>query len=483
MPPTGYPHQPQHQQQPMHEQHAATAAATAAPVGPATSLRRGSTHSSNVRHVQFQATADQRRNIEDTTGIPLVISSKIRSPNRHPRMKIQPYQESDSSNQQTSSYSSSDSSPQEKQQSTLGEAPKSPPSIQQTTSQGNMSVGSPLTFMSMNFSVNTSDSLARYLEGMEDDIVGDVGQEVELVAHAPTLMPSADEHHDESQETILPQPRLPSRRSNIGMSRSTAESMSSSHYLSTPPRPKSKSSRRRRKRSGNHIPSNSGKVQVDWYTPAQASASANPCATTSVCGGMLPMPSPLVARSNRSSQDLSVASPTLMPYPPMSPGSLDLEKMSLCGTENISQGGGSIGGASLLNVFGENDSLIGTGALMDMSMSLGSHPSSGGSLTLPGQRMGLGLGHGPIIAGINQSVFGEQESIDGASALMDLSVGSGSRHGSSSRSGNGSSSRSGRESPASMDKNSGGKTVEVVSGVMAPPPPRNDASRGWISQE
>jgi len=46
--------------------------------------------------------------------------------------------------------------------------------------------------------VKTSDSLNHYLRGIEDEISGDVGQEVELVAHAPMLEqspPQVQMHH------------------------------------------------------------------------------------------------------------------------------------------------------------------------------------------------------------------------------------------------------------------------------------------------
>lgn len=163
---------------------------------------------------------------------------------------------------------------------------------------------------------------------------------------------------------------------------------------------------------------------------------------------------------------------------PMSPvHSLDLEKMSLCGTENVSQTGGSIGGASLCNVFDDQeDSVVGASALMDMTMSLGSHPSSGGSGPSTNAQSGMGQGMGiqgiqPVpLLGLNpQTVFGDQfklhaenESlIAGSVALMDMSVGSNdntksktSTGGSQNSGSGGSSSRSTRRSgsPASVDK-------------------------------
>lgn len=159
----------------------------------------------------------------------------------------------------------------------------------------------------------------------------------------------------------------------------------------------------------------------------------------------------------------------------MSPGvhSLDLEKMSLCGTENVSQTGGSIGGASLCNVFDDNeDSVVGPNALMDMTMSIGSHPSSGGrsdqskGTFSPAGAMGLQ----PVPLGLNpQTVFGDNASLIAGSTLMDMSVGSGthSKTGSNRSQNSGSSSggrsKSGRGSPASMDKSSveGGNKMDA----------------------
>lgn len=45
----------------------------------------------------------------------------------------------------------------------------------------------PLALLSGDMSVWTADSFSHYLKGIEDEISGDVGQEVELVAHAPML--------------------------------------------------------------------------------------------------------------------------------------------------------------------------------------------------------------------------------------------------------------------------------------------------------
>jgi hypothetical protein len=175
---------------------------------------------------------------------------------------------------------------------------------------------------------------------------------------------------------------------------------------------------------------------------------------------MLPVPSPIVGRRQHHESFTSHM------YP-LSPNSLDIDKMSLCGTENISHGGGSlIGGASLMNVFEENDSLM-ANALMDMSVSLGSGPSSGSSLA-PQRALGLQpMSQGQAHPHEN---YGDHESLMGASALMDLSVGSASQSrssvsgngskqnsscGSAVHSSSGSSSKRNQRSlsPASIDKN------------------------------
>jgi hypothetical protein len=135
---------------------------------------------------------------------------------------------------------------------------------------------------------------------------------------------------------------------------------------------------------------------------------------------------------------------------PLSPNSLDIDKMSLCGTENISYGGSLIGGASLMNVFEENDSLIGAGAnaLMDMSVSLGSGQGSSASSLVP-SKYALGL----YPSAHAQEHYGDHESLMGASALMDLSVGSASQS-RSSISGNGSKTHSSSESSSKRNRRS-----------------------------
>ena len=364
------------------------------------------------------------------------------------------------------------------------------------------------TFLSGDLSVKTSDSLSHYLKGIdfEDEISGDVGQEVELVAHAPMLGESRQ------QEQIGGPPQLQMEHQNHRHLAMRPGSLP--HVRATPPRyhhrngssQKSGSSRRRKRRS-DHIPSNSGKVQVDWSLPPTPSSGnsgpdvvcgavgalsrGNVFVTTSQQSSGLPcgenannvaascgviLPTPLRSSNNRSPTTSAMAPhPVTSPTPhnmnhhmaPLSPDvhSLDLEKMSLCGTENVSQTGGSIGGASLCNVFDEHDSVVGANALMDMTMSLGSGNMSSGQSTSQrsaggGGQQGLGL-H-PIPLGLHpQNVFGDS---GGNSAMMDMSVGSGntgtstqqsktdSKNSSSSRSRGSGSRGSGRGSPASVDK-------------------------------
>jgi hypothetical protein len=364
-------------------------------------------------------------------------------------------------------YTSPDLSPlpvHTKQDLGDSETVHSPRTIQSSMSQANMSVATPLTFMSNPLSVKTEDSLAKYLQGLEDEIQGDVGQEVELVAHAPML--DVNQRASE-QETIVP--RTQNRYGSVS-GRSTCSKASG-----TPPRHKS-GRRRRKHRSGHegHIPSNSGKVQLDLSSVAfdhnnlgdtsPHSAREGPCGNVAVsCGGMLPVPSPIVGR--RQNQE-SVSSHVYA----LSPNSLDMDKMSLCGTtDNLSHGGSLLGGASLINVF---DEASGANALMDMSVSLSSSgPSSGASLVT---NRGLGLVQDQVP---QHEAFGDHESLMGASALMDFSVGSASQS-RSSTSGNGStgkhnssesssSSKRNRRSlsPASIDKNLVGNpesTGEIV---------------------
>lgn len=436
---------------------------------PVSAFKRRSSKEDMDRHVQFQSTDDPRYKTENPQApifppfegneadIPLEIGTSKRSPKRHPQPRTQPFHSTEhmlsESPLQYQAFASmpQPSSPQMhfNQDETL--TVSSPKTMQSSALSHTdiMSQATPLTFMSNTLSLKTEDSLAKYLQGMEDEIAGDVGQEVELVAHAPMLNPS---EHSTEHETIVPRHH---QRYHGSLSRSTADSFASSSYRGTPPRHRKSSRRRRKHRSAGHIPSNSGKVQLDLSAAAfegsrrdatspTAAAREGPCGQVAVsCGGMLPVPSPIVGR--RQHQEAS------SPVYPLSPNSLDIDKMSLCGTENISQGGSLIGGASLMNVFEEHDSLVGANALMDMSVSLGSGaPSSASSL-----KMGLQQ---------NGAQYGDQESLMGASALMDLSVGSASAsHSRSSLSGNGSKTHSSSDgssskrnrrplSPASIDK-------------------------------
>lgn len=305
------------------------------------------------------------------------------------------------------------------------------------------------TFMSNPFSLKTEDSLAKYLQGMEDEISGDVGQEVELVAHAPML--SAQERARE-HETIVPRHHQGHHHGYVSGKSAADSNTSSSNYRGTPPR-HHRSRRRRKHRGDGHIPSNSGKVQLDLSAAAfEGSQSGTPpprpkeghCGGNVAvsCGGMLPVPSPIIGRRHHHD--------TASPMYPLSPNSLDIDKMSLCGTENISYGGSLLGGASLMNVFEENDSLIGAGAnaLMDMSVSLGSGQGSSASSLVPSKHA-LGL----YPSAHAQEHYGDHESLMGASALMDLSVGSASQS-RSSISGNGSKTHSSSESSSKRNRRS-----------------------------
>lgn len=105
-------------------------------------------------------------------------------------------------------------------------------------------------------------------------------------------------------------------------------------------------------------------------------------------------PSPLASPLSRS--------PLQNPKYPFSPEhSLDLEKMSLTGTENISQADESIGGASLLNVF--ND-----GPLSPLK---------------PLNHTGMSIGDSSIpVPSIGLSNIGDQDSMMGISVMLDSSV-------------------------------------------------------------
>ena len=428
--------------------------------GPESALRRNSSKEAYIgRHVQFESTED---NIHatgkthdqgaphfpplaaDDAAIPLVIGAKKRSPTRHPQPRALPY----NLNDETQNTASLESSPPQAHHNQDDNFTMSSPLQSSGLSHAEMSTATPLTFLSNPLSLKTEDSLAKYLRGIEDEITGDIGQEVELIAHAPML--DTQEHSE--HETIVPKRQQRPHGSMSG--KSATESCSSSNYRGTPPRHHRSSRRRRKHRSAGHIPSNSGKVQLDLSAAAfegskgdisspVAATKEGPCGHVAVsCGGMLPVPSPIVGR--RQHHD-TINSPQYT----LSPNSLDIDKMSLCGTENISQGGSLIGGASLMNVFEEHDSIVGANALMDMSVSLGSGPSSASSLAQNRAHIGL--------------QGGDHDSLMGASALMDLSVGSASQSkgscsgngskGHSSSSGSSSNKRNRRSlSPASIDK-------------------------------
>ncbi|KAL3779608.1 hypothetical protein ACHAW5_001056 [Stephanodiscus triporus] len=406
------------------------------------------------RRVQFQS--DQHGGI---TGIPLVIS---------PMRSMHPLKQSPIFG------APSDSS----------ECARETPSV--TASQADMSLGqytyatqaTPLTFLSADLSFrspNTQDmELTRYLQGLEDEISGDVGQEVELVAHAPMFDDNALVDSDRSDSR-------PHRQGEQRRQRQHHGGIPPAYSRTTPPRHElsggsrsggsmsgsigiSDSDRRRKRHSGSHIPSNSGKVQLDLSTLKGGEATSTgapvfsnyqqatptsppPQAKTIACGGIVisSMESP-----NRCHNfNLSPMSPLY---------SLDLDRMSLCGTENVSQAGGSLGGASLCNVFDDPlDGNGGTSNLMDMTMSVASHPSSGGtygSSVNHDAPSGLGLQQAPQVL---TSQIGDNDS---PMHRMDMSVGSGtlskggvagSSHPSSSTSS--SMSRSRRSgSPASIDK-------------------------------
>mmetsp|Transcript_8300 Transcript_8300/g.17336 ORF Transcript_8300/g.17336 Transcript_8300/m.17336 type:complete len:817 (+) Transcript_8300:140-2590(+) len=443
------------------------------------------------KQVQFQY-QDQKQPYRDTindtatttqchSDIPLIIRSKTRHSDKGSQRKSSLPAETTTlnANNDESSYGSLILSQQSHHQNqVLRQPPHSPQlSIFSSIASGNgdgegkdigeasnMSQCTPLDFVS-NFSAKSSDTL-NYLIG-EDEIEGDVGQEVELVAHAP-LTREYDHGGDDDRDN----------KTTIGDATAVSSLASMSTYnkseYATPPR---HGKSRRRKPRGDHIPSNSGKVKIDWSLPPNHAGrgSGNVAASSSFNGGGLPcatgactgiLPSPIVGRNSASRRSSQNASGVNTPMHPLSPNSLDLDKMSLCGTEIISHGGGSLGGASLCNVFEEHDSITGASVLMDMSMSLGSHdPSSGGSTHTPapiGQHGGY-TGGNPY----HPNIFRGSEGMIGSGALMDMSVGSGSNSkapsngsgGSKSSQGSSSGSKSsglnpGRSiSPASVDKN------------------------------
>ncbi|KAL3756236.1 hypothetical protein ACHAWU_007187 [Discostella pseudostelligera] len=229
------------------------------------------------------------------------------------------------------------------------------------------------------------------------------------------------------------------------------------------------SGRRKKRHTGTHAPSNSGKVQLDLSTLGSSvevgaamggttPRSSPPLAPTLPCGVMLTSP---LRRSSAGLYRAAMPCTTAPPPPhsqagsmygtthhldstPTSPVfSLDLDKMSLCGTENVSTMGGSIGGASLCHVFDdhEDNSSAGVGAtLMDMTVSVGSHPSGATSSSNYSPQSGLGLNHHPASHAHQESrdsmnnpqsssLYGDSESLIGvSSAIMDFSVGSVGMH-------------------------------------------------------
>lgn len=221
------------------------------------------------------------------------------------------------------------------------------------------------------------------------------------------------------------------------------------------------SGRRKKLHTGTHAPSNSGKVQLDLSTLGGVGGASSSNAAVEGGGGAgesTPKGSPPLPPNNlpcgailpsplrRSSSGPFRAAMPCAPGPPYdstptSPVfSLDLDKMSLCGTENVSQMGGSIGGASLCNVFDdhEDNSAVGASTLMDMTVSVGSQPSGGRSTGSSNYSPQSGLGLHPPAAHkqqqqrqeveeglvINpQSLYGDSESLIGvSSAIMDFSV-------------------------------------------------------------
>mmetsp|Transcript_19068 Transcript_19068/g.31246 ORF Transcript_19068/g.31246 Transcript_19068/m.31246 type:complete len:720 (+) Transcript_19068:165-2324(+) len=275
-----------------------------------------------VRHVQFQHPALAGQGQAVGGGIPLLIKPKKRNRSRN----LPPASSTDTN------YASPVSGfPPPR---SAGESELSP---DESVASANRSLMSGL------MTTKTGDSLSYYLQAMEDEISGDVGQEVELVCHGPVTKEST--------------------------------------YNGLPPARSPKSSRRRHNKSRNHrVPSNSGKIQVDWSAAASAEGSI---------AGSGPLSSP----PSRSPQQQS--------YPFSPEHSLDLEKMSLTGTENISQADESIGGASLLNVFNDNP-LSPLKPLNHTTMSIGD-----GGIPVPS----LGL-----------SNIGDQDSMMGISLMLDSSV-------------------------------------------------------------
>jgi hypothetical protein len=274
-----------------------------------------------VRHVPLQQPAGPNQGHPESFGIggdiPLVIKPKKRSRSR----KIPP-------------HGATSAVPD----STYLTPNRGVPSPRETGIEQSPDESTSKSVMSGLLTAKTGDSLSYYLQAMEDEISGDVGQEVELVSHG------------------LMQPSQPSN-----------------------PLPPAQGGKRRHTKSKDRAPSNSGKVQVDWATGAAGD-------------GSLMASTPPLASPRRS--------PPQQSHPFSPEHSLDLEKMSLAGTENISQAGESIGGASLLNVF--NDNNLSPLRPQQHAMSLGD-----ASVAVPS----LGL-----------SNIGDHDSMMGISVLLDNSV-------------------------------------------------------------
>ena len=391
-----------------------------APIPIKIGMRQSRDNAAQDRHVQFQSTIN----------IPSVIDSRYGGPRAA----------------DVTSLSTQDHSVHSYQHHT---EPTSP-----TTSYAAMS------FLSGDTSVKTSDSLSHYLRGIEDEISGDVGQEVELVAHAPM--------HEDSASRASGSQR--SRQARSRRDTPPRHEITTSSYGGG-----SSSSRRRRRRAGNYIPSNSGQVQIDFNMSAvriEGATAANVPVAAASCGAFMPMLSPI---QKRAANQLA-GQGQQQQQAPLSPNTLDLDKMSLCGTENNSQSDQPISGADLMNVFDEDNQIsIGQSNLMDM-MSIGSHPSSGSSFapannSLQGSLMSPSSNQ--MMMGLNpNSVFGE-ESVAGANfaaGATDMSFASGamsktSQHSSSSSNKTGSrgSNKSQRSvSPASIDKNHPFNQLEVM---------------------
>ena len=221
-------------------------------------------HGTGDRHVQFQThvglSQGHTENFEVGSGIPLLIKSKKRNRSRN----LPP-------SAMTSSENSTNYLPQKSPRGPTGVDGSPDASVSSATTSA----------MSGALTAKTDDSLSHYLRAMEEEeISGDVGQEVELVMHSQMASSSSK-----------PLPRSPKG-----------------------------STRKHGKSKKNRVPLTNGKIQVDW--------SVSPIVLTS--------------KASTPTHQKSTFSPA---------HSLDL--MSLAGTENISQAS-SVGGASLVNVFGDN---------------------------------------------------------------------------------------------------------------------------------